>query len=310
MHPRFLTGLFLAGLLLAPSAALAATGTREGGVGLGGAPIVQTQAANLIVSASDNGITVTTHESALEHQTVQFTGTAPIADAGAVVEIERIGMGTLAQWVPTVQATVSAGGAFAVSWRAEQSGVFSVRAVRSSGSAPSLGASGASGVAAPALATASKSTSGSATTGSAPSTLSLTVYHPAVASYYGGPLLGRMTACGVKLTRTTLGVASVTVKCGTDVRIYYGGRTIVVPVIDRGPYVSGRSWDLTVATARALGMLRIGVATIGTVALPVRQGATSASPTSGTLSTGHSRDRLRGRGPRRFGPLSQRLVHP
>ncbi len=278
MHPRFLTGLFLAGLLLAPSAALAASRSTSppanGGVSLGGAPTVQTQPANLIVSASDDGITLTTHESALEHQTVQFTGTAPIADAGAVVEIERMGTGTLAQWAPTAHATVSTSGVFAVSWRAEQSGVFSVRAVPESVAAPTLGAAGASGVA-PALASSSKAASGSV-----PATLPLTVYHPAVASYYGGPLLGRMTACGVKLTRTTLGVASVTVKCGTDVRIYYGGRSIVVPVIDRGPYIRGRSWDLTVATARALGMLRIGVATIGTVALSARQGATSASPTS------------------------------
>ncbi len=278
VHPRFLTGLFLAGTLLAPSAALAASAGNSppanGGVGLGGLRLVQTQPANLIVSASDNGITVTTHESVLEHRMVRFTGTAPVADAGAPVEIERLGNGTLAQWVPTARTTVSTVGSFAVSWRADQSGLFSVRAVRLSGPAATLGAAGASGVA-PALATSTKATSGPAS-----STLALTVYDPAVASYYGGPLLGRMTACGVKLTRTTLGVASVTVKCGTDVRIYYGGRTIVVPVIDRGPYIRGRSWDLTVATARALGMLRIGVATIGTVALSASQGATTAGSTS------------------------------
>jgi len=264
--------------MLAPSAASAASAgqppTSTGGAGLGG-QTVQTQSANKVVSATDDGIMVATRESALQHQTVQFTGTAPVADAGAVVEIERLGTGTLAQWVPTASATVSTSGGFAGTWRASQSGVFSVRAVRPSAAVMTLGTSGASGVAAPAIATSTKTTAGSS-----PSTLALTIYRPAVASYYGGPLLGHMTACGVKLTRTTLGVASVTVKCGTDVRIYYAGRTIVVPVIDRGPYIKGRSWDLTVATARALGMLRIGVATIGTIALPFKSGATSPTPPS------------------------------
>jgi rare lipoprotein A len=32
-----------------------------------------------------------------------------------------------------------------------------------------------------------------------------------------------------------------------------------VPVIDRGPYVAGREWDLTGATARALGFSGAGV---------------------------------------------------
>ena len=34
----------------------------------------------------------------------------------------------------------------------------------------------------------------------------------------------------------------------------YRGRTVRVPVIDRGPFVAGREYDLTYATKRALGM--------------------------------------------------------
>lgn len=40
--------------------------------------------------------------------------------------------------------------------------------------------------------------------------------------------------------------------------IRYNGRQVTVPVIDRGPYVGGREWDLTGATARALGFDGVG----------------------------------------------------
>ena len=40
----------------------------------------------------------------------------------------------------------------------------------------------------------------------------------------------------------------MTLPCGTMVTLRYGGRTITVPVIDRGPYVAGRDYDLTYAT--------------------------------------------------------------
>ena len=39
----------------------------------------------------------------------------------------------------------------------------------------------------------------------------------------------------------------------------YGSREVTVPVIDRGPYAGGREWDLTGATARALGFGGVGV---------------------------------------------------
>lgn len=64
---------------------------------------------------------------------------------------------------------------------------------------------------------------------------------------YGEPL-----ACGGVLERDQLGVASRTLPCGTLVAFAYRGRMVHVPVIDRGPYVDGRMWDLTGATAEAL----------------------------------------------------------
>jgi rare lipoprotein A len=78
----------------------------------------------------------------------------------------------------------------------------------------------------------------------------LNVYHLAGASWYGG---GGQTACGASLTSSTQGVANKTLPCGTLVTLRYGGRTIRVPVIDRGPYVEGREFDLTEATKQALG---------------------------------------------------------
>lgn len=75
------------------------------------------------------------------------------------------------------------------------------------------------------------------------------------ASWYGG---GGSLACGGELTSTTLGVANKTLPCGTLVTLRYGDRTIRVPVVDRGPYVPGREFDLTEATAQSLGFAGVG----------------------------------------------------
>lgn len=65
---------------------------------------------------------------------------------------------------------------------------------------------------------------------------------------YGGPL-----ACGGRLGRNQLGVAHKTLPCGRMVTIHYRGRTATVPVIDRGPFIPGREWDLSGALAKRLG---------------------------------------------------------
>jgi rare lipoprotein A len=78
----------------------------------------------------------------------------------------------------------------------------------------------------------------------------LNVYRLAEASWYGGS--GGL-ACGGELTSATMGVANKTLPCGALVTLRYGERTVQVRVIDRGPYVAGREFDLTEATKRALG---------------------------------------------------------
>jgi rare lipoprotein A len=83
----------------------------------------------------------------------------------------------------------------------------------------------------------------------------LNVYRLAEASWYGG---GGGLACGGELTSATMGVANKTLPCGTRVTLRYGDRTIRVRVIDRGPYVAGREFDLTEATKRALDFAGTG----------------------------------------------------
>jgi rare lipoprotein A (peptidoglycan hydrolase) len=65
-------------------------------------------------------------------------------------------------------------------------------------------------------------------------------------------------ACGGVLGRNQLGVAHKTAPCGTLITFSYAGRSLTVPVIDRGPYIAGREWDLTGATAEALGFPGLG----------------------------------------------------
>jgi peptidoglycan hydrolase-like protein with peptidoglycan-binding domain len=74
------------------------------------------------------------------------------------------------------------------------------------------------------------------------------------ASYYGPGLWGNRTACGGTLRRSTRGLAHRTLPCGTQVAVYANGRIVLARVIDRGPHRDGVSFDLTRATARALGL--------------------------------------------------------
>jgi hypothetical protein len=80
----------------------------------------------------------------------------------------------------------------------------------------------------------------------------LTVYREAGASWYND---GGNTACGFHAFH---GVANRTLPCGTKVALRYNGRAVTATVDDRGPYVSGRDWDLNQNTASALGFGGVG----------------------------------------------------
>jgi len=74
-----------------------------------------------------------------------------------------------------------------------------------------------------------------------------------VASYYGPGFYGNRTACGQTMTTTLQGVAHRTMPCGTLVHLRYGANEVTVPVVDRGPAILSREFDLTSATKLALG---------------------------------------------------------
>jgi rare lipoprotein A len=241
----------LCGTLALPASGLASSGgsgLTSGGSGLtptgastgSGNPSVQS--GNTTVSTSGNGVTLQTLSSAMLRNGLSFSGTAPQNLAGDTVEIERSGHETGWTWAPTVSATIASDGRFTTVWPTDHIGRFEIRAVVSS----------------PDVASAATTT---------PSLIT-TVYRPSLATQYGPGFYGQKTACGQKLRPGTIGVANRTLKCGTNVAIYYQGRILVVPVIDRGPYANGADWDLTEATGQALGIA--GTAQIGAVSLPVR----------------------------------------
>lgn len=91
------------------------------------------------------------------------------------------------------------------------------------------------------------------------SELTFSPFRVAGASWYGGKSMwGRSTACGQVLRPGTIGVANKTLPCGTPVKFVWHGHSVVAPVIDRGPYVKGRAWDLTSAAAEALDFEGVG----------------------------------------------------
>jgi len=166
-------------------------------------------------------------------QVVTFRGNAL---SGTKMAVQRLDDGS---WVTVAHATAGKSGRYVASWRTDHAGVFKVRTVPSGGS----------GVRASA----------------AEDTQEMTVYRRAVSTWYGKGWYGRKTACGQRLSPTLMGVAHKTLPCGTMVSFYYRGRTVTVPVIDRGPYGKGISWDLTTAAAEQLDFIETGRGTVGAV---------------------------------------------
>lgn len=78
------------------------------------------------------------------------------------------------------------------------------------------------------------------------------------ASWYGPGFYGNRTACGQTLRSGTVGVAHKKLPCGSKVLIGYRGRYLMTTVIDRGPYIAGRSWDLTNGARKALKFDGVG----------------------------------------------------
>jgi rare lipoprotein A len=81
-----------------------------------------------------------------------------------------------------------------------------------------------------------------------------------VASTYGNES-GSQTASGQRFNENAMTCAHRSLPFGTKLRVSHGGRSVVVTVNDRGPYVRGRVLDLSTGAARALGLGGLGQVT-------------------------------------------------
>jgi rare lipoprotein A (peptidoglycan hydrolase) len=138
-------------------------------------------------------------------------------------------------------------------------GAFAVLAFAFAPGAQAFTGGAASAVSAESTETEAATVEATTTTAFNEAELSFTPLRFAGASWYGGKTMwGRSTACGQILRPTTIGVANKRLPCGTPVKFIWHGHSIVAPVIDRGPYVRGRAWDLTAAAAEALEFEGVG----------------------------------------------------
>lgn len=76
--------------------------------------------------------------------------------------------------------------------------------------------------------------------------------------------MGHTTASGEKMNARALAAAHRSLPFGTKVRVdnLSNGRSVVVRINDRGPFVGGRVIDVTQGAAEKLGMVRSGVARV------------------------------------------------
>jgi rare lipoprotein A len=78
-----------------------------------------------------------------------------------------------------------------------------------------------------------------------------------IASFYGNES-GSKTASGQRFNQNAMTCAHRSLPFGTKLRVSHGGRSVVVTVNDRGPFIRGRVLDLSTAAARAIGIDGIG----------------------------------------------------
>ncbi len=85
-----------------------------------------------------------------------------------------------------------------------------------------------------------------------------------MASYYGYDGSGNSTASGKRFNPEGMTAAHRSLPFGTRVRVTNtrNGRSVVVSITDRGPYIRGRILDLSVGAARILGMMGSGIAPV------------------------------------------------
>ncbi|HEY9665309.1 MAG TPA: septal ring lytic transglycosylase RlpA family protein [Coleofasciculaceae cyanobacterium] len=85
-----------------------------------------------------------------------------------------------------------------------------------------------------------------------------------MASWYGPGFHGRASASGERYNQNAMTAAHRSLPFGTNVRVtnLNNGRSVVVRINDRGPFIRGRVIDLSAAAARVLGLIHTGVAPV------------------------------------------------
>jgi hypothetical protein len=165
---------------------------------------------------------------------VRVSGAFGTELAGRRVRVER--RTPSGRWLGAATARIRTTGRFAATWRTSSTRVHVLRVVL-----------------APLSSARSSAAASSRATNDAPS-VRIAVLGRAKATWYGPGLYGRTTACGVTLQPETVGIAHRTLPCGTQVEIRRGAKTVVVPVIDRGPFANGATFDLTKPVADEVGV--------------------------------------------------------
>lgn len=84
------------------------------------------------------------------------------------------------------------------------------------------------------------------------------------ASWYGPGFHGNLTANGERYNQYAMTAAHRSLPFGTEVRVTNqdNGRSVVVRINDRGPFIGGRIIDLSAGAAQAIGMIGSGVAPV------------------------------------------------
>ena len=82
-----------------------------------------------------------------------------------------------------------------------------------------------------------------------------------MASFYGNES-GSKTASGQRFNQSALTAAHRSLPFGTKLRVTHGGRSVVVTINDRGPFVRGRVVDVSRSAAQTLGITGKGVAKV------------------------------------------------
>lgn len=85
-----------------------------------------------------------------------------------------------------------------------------------------------------------------------------------IASWYGHPFHGRLTASGEVFDKDQLTAAHPELPLGLEVDVTHveSGRSVQVEITDRGPFVDGRVIDLSEAAAQELDMIEDGLAPV------------------------------------------------